>query len=122
LVVTGGRDGEARVWRVADGRALRSLPGSGAIQTVAFSPDGRLLLAMSDDGTARLWETARWTLKRVLGQAGARGLGRAGAGFSPSGRLVVVTRSAGKTATLWDVDTGTRMQVLRGHRRALTSA
>ena len=122
LVVTGGGDGKARVWRAADGKGLRSLSTSGAIQTVEFSPDGKLLLTMSADGTARLWETAHWRLSHKLGRAGPTGPGIASATFSPSGQRVVVTRSHGKTATLWAVDTGARVQVLRGHRRPLTSA
>jgi WD40 repeat protein len=122
LAVTGATDGKARIWRVADGRALRSLDGRGAVQSVEFSPDGRLVLTMSDDGTARLWETTHWTLAHQLGRAGPQGRGVAGASFSPDNRLVVVTRSTGKAATLWDVGSGKLLQTLRGHRRPLTFA
>ena len=47
-----------------DRSLLRIFAGhSGPVNSVAFSPDGKLVLTGSDDGTARLWETgsgSRW--------------------------------------------------------------
>src|SRR5262249_16807863 len=59
LVATGCRDGAARVWDAATGKALPVLARHGGLVShVSFSPDGRRLLTASDDGTARIWDAA----------------------------------------------------------------
>ena len=49
LVASGGNDGNTRLWRVSDGRELRTLPGTGRSLSVAFSPDGSLLASLDND-------------------------------------------------------------------------
>ncbi|HEX8064684.1 MAG TPA: WD40 repeat domain-containing protein [Allosphingosinicella sp.] len=51
-----GGDGEAvRLWRVADGALVQALKMPEDVMYVGFSPDGRWLVASSDDGTVTLW-------------------------------------------------------------------
>src|SRR5262249_32339180 len=49
----------ASVWDTASGEELLMLAGhQEAVQTVAFSRDGRLLITTGDDNTARIWDVA----------------------------------------------------------------
>lgn len=76
----------------------------GAMNSAALSPDGRLMVAVSDDQTARVWEAAtgrRLTEvkheKRILS-----------ASFSPDGHRVVTASDDG-TARIWDAVSGRTM-------------
>jgi WD40 repeat protein len=44
-----------RLWHVASRRVTATLTGSGAICSMAFSPDGKTLAAGCSDNTTRLW-------------------------------------------------------------------
>lgn len=73
-----------------------------AVDSVAFSPDGRTLASGSGDGSVHLWEVATGTLRYALeGHAGGVG----SVAFNPDGR----TLASGNwnTVRLWDVATGT---------------
>ncbi|MCS6864353.1 MAG: hypothetical protein RMJ56_04180 [Gemmataceae bacterium] len=68
-------DCSVRVYDIEKHRELHTLKGfQGPVAAVAFSPDGRLLLTGSWDGSTRLWDTAtgtqraafHWNIGRVL--------------------------------------------------------
>ena len=109
VVLTGV--GGAEVWDLASGDRLYKLYSqSGA----AASPDGRLIVTISNDynsGTAQVWGSARGALLHTL-----RGDNRAVASavFSPDGRLIVTTGFNG-TARIWDSGSGRLLQTLTGH-------
>ncbi|MGO9465271.1 MAG: protein kinase domain-containing protein [Isosphaeraceae bacterium] len=76
-----------------------------------FSPDGRNLAAVCDDGTTRLWDTQSlrevWKIESHCGAVSAI--------FSPDGRIVA-TGGADGTVRLWDAGSGVARGALPGHK------
>jgi WD40 repeat protein len=88
-----------------------------AVLSLAFSPDGATLATGCDDGTVKLWDMDKKSVRRTL-------IGHTGqvesVAFSPDGRLLV---SAGwdQTVRLWDAATGTLVAPLKGHSSSVTA-
>src|ERR1039458_6622125 len=81
------------------------------VTSVAFSPDGRLVLTGSKDMTARLWEAASGNeIRRFEGHTDRV----TAVAFSPDGHEVL-TGSGDKSARLWDAATGKELQRFLGH-------
>jgi WD40 repeat protein len=72
------------------------------VNTVVWSPDGRLLATASDDGTAKVWDSS--TGQEVLTLSGHEHRVN-NIAWRPDGKLLV-TASADATAKVWDVATG----------------
>jgi serine/threonine protein kinase/WD40 repeat protein len=99
------RRARTRLFALDSGRGIRHLRGMPAsIQKVAFSRDGKRVAALSKDWWAGVWD--RDTGRLILLCAVPRGLfhGNADLVFSPDARSLAV--AAGKSATLWDVESG----------------
>jgi WD40 repeat protein/serine/threonine protein kinase len=102
-IVTGSGDHTAKVWDVASGQYLFTLPGHhGPLTQVAFSPDGQRIATGSTDTTARVWDSASGKLLLTFARhtEGINDLA-----FSPDGRRIA-TASSDQTAKVWDVATG----------------
>jgi WD40 repeat protein len=76
------------------------LTGSVSVNAVAFSPDGKILAAAYNDGTARLWDVA--THHQIGMPLIAHG-DVAAVAFSPDGEILATADGDG--ARLWDVAT-----------------
>jgi WD40 repeat protein len=77
---------DALLWEASSGKLLRLEGHQGYVFSVAFSPDGRLALTGSGDGTARVWEVSTG---RELAQLGGHSGKVRGVSFSPDGRLAI---------------------------------
>jgi WD40 repeat protein len=64
---SGGRDRIVRLWNLSDGSILHNLDGhTNAITSLAFSPDGNLLVSGGYDKTIRLWSLPGGELLHTL--------------------------------------------------------
>jgi WD40 repeat protein len=108
LVAAGSEDGTVGLWRVAPGAArldVRLLPWA---RCVAFTPDGRYLLAGNAGGASQVarWEVATGrrvepTLRQADGQAWVHGLA-----VSPDGSVVYSADCQNQLVRRWDAATG----------------
>jgi WD40 repeat protein len=87
------------------------------VTAVAFSPNGQHIVSGSDNGTIKLWDTARGELQKTL--AGHSGWVRVVA-FSPDGRHIA-SGSGDRTVKLWDTTRGELQQTLAGHSDWVTA-
>jgi len=85
------------LWRFNCPELKGVLSHGGGIDHVVFSPDGTLVLTVSDDNSARLWDTATAlpSSQPMFHQETIRS-----AAFSPDGSTILT--SSGTTARLWD--------------------
>ena len=118
-IVTGGSDGVARVWDLANARqaAILDRP-TGIILGVRYLPDGKTI-AVSTQSQTTLWNAATAKPVKTLAEDFGGALS-----FSPDGRLVLGISHGGllgtSTLELRDVRSGELMHRLKGHRGTLS--
>ncbi len=119
--VSGSWDGQARIWDVASGKTLLTIPYGGLyVHAVAFSPDGRYVATggSSKPDYVKIWDAHTGKPVRSLVGHGDDVLSVA---FSRDSRRLL-TSSYDKTARLWDVETGHELQKYLGHNWWVWSA
>jgi WD40 repeat protein len=127
LLISGSRDGTARVWEGESGRERRRLGDhDDVITAVTLSGDGRWAVTGDRGAVAHIWdvttgrETRRllgheWTAEIVLARNVYAEPGEVtSVAVSPDGRYVL-TGSNDQTARLWDPKTGQEVRLFEGH-------
>lgn len=114
-----GGYGHVAVWDTKTGTQIRKLRGPrNYVSRVAFSPDGKYVLAGGATGQVLVWLTSNWQeIAELRSDEGAV----VWADFSPDGELIV-TSNQGNNVELWDRKTGEHIALLRGHRARVYSA
>ncbi|RYP43976.1 hypothetical protein DL768_009507 [Monosporascus sp. mg162] len=90
---------------------------SSAVNSVAFSPDSKLLVSGSYDYTVRLWDTTTGQCRQTLQ---GHSLAVYSVAFSPDSKLLA-SGSYDITVRLWDTTTGQCRQTLQGHSYTVNS-
>ena len=116
--LTGGDDGQIRIWEVASRKCTAVLDGHTArIHAVSLSEEERLALSASADKTLRVWDPI--SAKCLLMLSGHQGPVRAAA-LTPNAKHALSGSEDG-TLMLWDVKTGKRLRVFMGHRGSVNA-
>jgi RNA polymerase sigma factor (sigma-70 family) len=122
-LAAGYEGGSVVLWDVAAGVPLQRIAGhKRAVNSVAFSPDGKSVASSSGDvfgGDVFLWETA--TGKKLRQFARENQVKVLAVTFAPSGKMLATaeqpfTSEGGASITLWEVATGQVRLRLAGHQ------
>jgi WD40 repeat protein len=103
MLASGGGDHRIILWDAATGQPLgQPLTGhTDEVNSVAFSPDGKLLASASVDKTVRLWDVATGQLLSQPFTGHTAGVNDVA--FSPDGKTLV-SAGADKALFLWDIN------------------
>ncbi len=106
LAVARAFEDRVRIWNVASGKELKSivdpeLSGTGIIDSVTFSPDGRLLATASEKHT-KLWDVLTGKQLKSISANGSALM------FSSDGEKLLIGEDG--FATVWSVATGKQVQ------------
>ena len=116
LLLTGGADGEIRIWEVDSGKQILSFRGHNHwASSVAFSPDGNTIASCSYSSAVKLWDSKTGECLRTL--RGHTDKVRK-ISFNSNGFLLA---SCGddQTIRIWDINTGNCLKTLQGHTRGV---
>jgi hypothetical protein len=114
-VASSSDEGTLRLWEVAEGRLAAELGLQSRVHGLAYSVDGRLLVAGCADGTAHLIELPALETRRHLRghRNGVTAVAAAGS------RRLVVTGGEEGTVRTWDPVGGGARLTVRGHGGAV---
>jgi hypothetical protein len=106
-----GGAGAISLWDTGIGSVTASItvPGNELVGPMAYSPDGKLLVAALPGGRIRLWDATTYARVGTLQDTGSQGV--AAVAISPDSQILAVGDVNGKTY-LWNLHTGKLTAVL----------
>ncbi|MBD2501579.1 WD40 domain-containing protein [Anabaena azotica] len=123
-LASGSEDKTVKIWHVQEGKCLQTFEGqTDRVWSVAFSNDGKYLVNGSEDQKVRLWdlrsdsETQYSCIKEFLEQS----YWVWSVTFHPSDSSIIATGSDEKIVKIWNVETGTLLKKLEGHKNWILS-
>jgi WD40 repeat protein len=100
-------DSTIRMWEISTGRQVMACnTGTGWVQAVAVSPDGKNLISADFDDSARMWELPSGKQVKVFQTGGA-----ASVAISPDGKFVLF--GGCEDLQLWDIASGKKIKVFK---------
>ena len=102
--------GSVRLLTISDGSVIQTLPGSGKILDLSFSPDDRILASAAGSDINLFDAHAGILIKKLTKHDAAVNA----INFSPNGRLLA-SGSDDRTAIIWDTESGKSKHILKGH-------
>ncbi len=100
-----------RIWRLGDHQPVATLgPAPGGFHRVTFSRDGSALVAIGEDGKARVYD-GRSGAPRLTLDHGAEPITINRADFTPDGARLVTTTGRGD-AVVWDARSGAQLRTI----------
>jgi len=107
------------LWDLASGREMLRMGGCNvntSCGAVAFSPDGRYLLAEGPCGMLRLFDLEQAREVKLYGERDSDLVN--GLTFSPDGKYILAARFRDKVVDVWEVASGKRISQFSGHKTA----
>jgi WD40 repeat protein/formylglycine-generating enzyme required for sulfatase activity len=100
------------IWGARTGQKVHELTdGTGTVNSLAFSPDGRILAAGCSNGTVELWDArTRQKLQTLRGHVSSV----QSVALSPDGRTIA-SGAGDHVVKLWDLQGGQELRNLKGH-------
>ncbi len=103
VVASCGMDTSVFLWDATNGKLARSIEGhTNAVQSIAFAPDGRLLVSKSYDDSAKIWRTDNGACVGTISELTRRSSGeQPGLAFHPSLALLATVGSDSDSPQGW---------------------
>lgn len=99
-----------RIWDTASGRLARDLRGATSrINSLAFSPDGKVLASVDNEGSLTLWDSSTGALTRSVPAHVSESFSVA---YSRDGTRIATAGRKDYTAKIWDANTLVLKQTL----------
>src|SRR5919199_188220 len=98
MIASAGVDKTVKLWSI-EGKELLTLTGHiGEVNSVSFSPDGKMIASASVDRTVKLWSLEGKELLTLIGHTNWVN----SISFSPDGKMIA-SASSDKTVILWNL-------------------